>query len=57
MPITPRQDFPAFKITEISPRYVELLVPLSAQGMIPVRLGTNQTFISKLGVVVEGRQE
>lgn len=56
VPITPQQEFPAFKVTEISPRYVDLLVPLSAQGMRPVRLGPNQTFLAKLGVVVEGHQ-
>jgi len=53
-PIGPSQDFTDFKVTDIGPRYVELLVPLSAQGMRPVRLEPNQTFISKSGAVVEG---
>jgi hypothetical protein len=53
-PITPNQELLEFKITDIGPRFVELLVPLSAQGMRPVRLEPNQTFISKSGTVVEG---
>lgn len=53
-PIGPTQDFSSFKITDIGPRYVELVVPLSANGMRPVRLEPNQTFISKSGNVVEG---
>jgi hypothetical protein len=53
-PIGPSQDFQAFTITEIGPSYVELLVPLSAQGMRPVRLAPNQTFIAKSGAIVEG---
>jgi hypothetical protein len=54
-PIGPNQDFQSFQVTEITPRYVELLVPLSVQGMRPVRLEPNQTFISESGIVVEGR--
>jgi hypothetical protein len=54
-PIGPNQDFQAFQVTEISPRYVELLVPLSVQGMRPVRLQPNQTFITSSGVTVEGK--
>ncbi len=54
VPISPDQEFQSFKVTEITPSYVELLVPLSAQGMRPVRLGPNQTFIAKSGVIVEG---
>jgi hypothetical protein len=54
-PISPTQDFQAFQITGISPRHVELLVPLSVQGMRPVRLEPNQTFISESGIIVEGR--
>lgn len=53
-PITPNQDFNEFKVTDIGPRFVELLVQLSAQGMRPVRLEPNQTFITKSGAVVEG---
>jgi len=53
-PIGPRQDFEEFKITDIGPRFVELLVPLSAQGMRPVRLEPNQTFLTRSGTVVEG---
>jgi hypothetical protein len=54
LPIGPKQDFQAFKITNINPNYVELLVPLSAEGMRPVRLSPNQTFIAKSGAVIEG---
>ena len=53
-PIGPNQDFQAFQVTEITPRYVELLVPLSVQGMRPVRLEPNQTFIASSGIIVEG---
>jgi len=52
--IGPDQDFQTFQVTSITPVYVELLVPLSAQGMRPVRLGPNQTFIAKTGDVIEG---
>ena len=41
------QGFQAFQVTEISPTSVELLVPLSAQGVRPVRLQPNQTFVTK----------
>lgn len=54
-PITPNQDFQAFQVTGITPRYVELLVPLSSQGMRPVRLEPNQTFITESGIIVEGK--
>lgn len=54
-PIGPNQDFQAFQVTEINSRYVELLVPLSVQGMRPVRLEPNQTFITESGIVVEGK--
>jgi hypothetical protein len=54
-PIGPDQDFLAFQVTGISPRHVELLVPLSVQGMRPVRLEPNQTFISESGLIVEGK--
>ena len=53
--IGPSQDFQSFQITSIGPSYVELLVPLSAQGMRPVKLGPNQTFIAKSGAVIEGK--
>jgi len=55
VPIGPNQDFQAFQVTQIDANAVQLLVPLSAQGMRPVRLSPNQTFITKTGVVVEGR--
>ncbi len=55
LPVGPNQDFQTFQITEITPRYVELLVPLSVQGMRPVRLEPNQTFIAESGIVIEGR--
>lgn len=54
-PIGPNQDFQVFQVTEITPRHVELLVPLSAQGMRPVRLEPNQTFIAESGIIVEGK--
>ena len=53
--ITPELEFGAFEVTQIGPDFVELLVPLSAQGMRPVRLAPNQTFIAKSGIVVEGQ--
>jgi len=55
VPIVPRQEFGSFEVTGIGPDHVELLVPLSAQGMKPVRLAPNQTFISKSGSIVEGK--
>jgi hypothetical protein len=53
-PIGPNDEFKEFQVTDIGPRHVELLVPLSAQGMRPVRLEPNQTFITTSGTVVEG---
>jgi len=53
-PISPGQDFQEFEIVDIGPRFVELRVPLSAQGMRPVRLEPNQTFVASSGAVVEG---
>ena len=55
VPISPNQDFQSFQVTSITPNSVELLVPLSAAGMRPVKLGPNQTFIAKTGTVIEGR--
>lgn len=55
VPISPNQDFRSFEITNIGPDFVELLVPLSAQGMRPVRLAPNQSFVVSSGAVVEGR--
>ncbi|MGE3474405.1 MAG: hypothetical protein AB7H70_01225 [Rhodospirillaceae bacterium] len=52
--IGPQQELKSFEVTEISPDHVDLLVPLSAQGMRPVRLSPNQTFVTKSGAVVEG---
>ena len=54
VPVGPNEDFQSFQVTEITPRYVQLLVPLSAQGMRPVRLEPNQTFITESGVIIEG---
>jgi hypothetical protein len=53
-PIGPRQDFQEFEVTAIDANSVELVVPLSAQGMRPVRLSPNQTFVAKTGDIVEG---
>jgi hypothetical protein len=55
IPIVPNQDFNSFEVTGIGPDYVELVVPLSAQGMRPVRLSPNQTFVARSGAVIEGR--
>lgn len=53
--IGPRQELQSFEVTDIGPDFVDLLVPLSAQGMKPVRLAPNQTFIARSGAVVEGK--
>jgi len=53
-PVGPRQDFQEFEVTAIDANSVELVVPLSAQGMRPVRLSPNQTFVAKTGDVIEG---
>jgi hypothetical protein len=55
VPVGPDQEFKSFQVTDINSDSVQLLVPLSAQGMRPVRLSPNQTFITKSGTVVEGR--
>jgi hypothetical protein len=55
VPVGPDQDFQSFSVTSVGPNFVELLVPLSAQGMQPVRLSPNQTFIAASGTVVEGK--
>ncbi len=55
VPISPKEELGSFKITDIGPNFVELLVPLSAQGMRPVRLSPNQSFVVKSGAVVEGQ--
>jgi hypothetical protein len=55
VPISPDQDFQSFTVADIGPDFVELLVPLSAQGMAPVKLSPNQTFIVRSGAVVEGQ--
>lgn len=54
VPVGPNQELNSIEVTAITPSYVELLVPLSAQGMRPVRLSPNQSFITKSGVVIEG---
>lgn len=53
-PIAAGQEIKSFEITAVDPTSVELLVPLSAQGMRPIRLSPNQTFVAKSGAVVEG---
>jgi hypothetical protein len=55
VPISPDQDFQSFTVADIGPDFVELLVPLSAQGMAPVKLSPNQTFVVRSGAVVEGQ--
>ncbi len=57
VPIGPGENFQSFTVTDIGPAYVELLVPLSAQGMQPVRLSPNQTFVTDTGTIIEGPWE
>lgn len=57
LPINPGENFRSFQVTDIGPSHVDLLVPLSAQGMRPVRLAPNQTFITSSGTIVEGPWE
>lgn len=55
VPIAAGQEFRSFQISAIGPDFVELLVPLSAQGMRPVRLAPNQSFVTRSGAVIEGK--
>jgi hypothetical protein len=55
VPISANQELGAFEVTDIGPDFVEILVPLSAQGMRPVRLAPNQTFIVRSGAIVDGK--
>jgi hypothetical protein len=55
VPIGPKDDLQDFHIISTSSNAVELLVPLSALGMHPIKLGPNQTFVARSGVVVEGQ--
>lgn len=55
VPIGPKEEFQAFKVTDIGPNFVELVVPFSADGMRPVRIAPNQTFIARTGTTVEGQ--
>ena len=52
--ITPTFQVDTFEVVSIQPSHVELIVPLSAAGVRPVRLEPNQTFIGESGRVVEG---
>jgi len=52
--VTPELQVDTFEVVSIQPDYVELVVPLSAAGVRPVRLEPNQTFIGETGAVVEG---
>ena len=54
-PIGPQQAVDSFEVVSIDPTSVEMIIPLSAAGMRPVRLEPNQTFISQTGVVLEGQ--
>lgn len=54
-PISPGQAIDSFEVVGINSTHVEMIVPLSAAGMRPVRLEPNQTFISQTGVVLEGQ--
>lgn len=55
VPIGPNMEVDSFEVVEISSATVEMIVPLSAAGMRPVRLEPNQTFISQTGVILEGQ--
>lgn len=55
LPIGPGEEVDSFEVVNIDPSHVEMIVPLSATGMRPVRLEPNQTFISQTGLVLEGQ--
>lgn len=55
VPIGPNQEVDSFEIFNIESTHVEMIIPLSATGMRPVRLEPNQTFISQTGVILEGQ--
>ncbi|NKB44854.1 MAG: hypothetical protein GKS03_11315 [Alphaproteobacteria bacterium] len=55
LPISPNQEVDSFEVVGINSAHVEMIVPLSATGMRPVRLEPNQTFISQTGVILEGQ--
>ena len=55
LPIGPGEDVDSFEVVDIDSSHVEMIVPLSATGMRPVRLEPNQTFISQTGLVLEGQ--
>ena len=55
LPIGPNQEVDSFEVVNIDSAHVEMIVPLSATGMRPVRLEPNQTFISQTGVILEGQ--
>ena len=53
--IGPNEEVDSFEVVGINSAHVEMIVPLSATGMRPVRLEPNQTFISQTGVILEGQ--
>lgn len=55
VPIGPNHEVDSFEVFNIDASHVEMIVPLSATGMRPVRLEPNQTFISQTGVILEGQ--
>jgi len=55
VPIGPNHEVDSFEVFNIESTHVEMIVPLSATGMRPVRLEPNQTFISQTGVILEGQ--
>lgn len=55
LPIGPNQEVDSFEVVNIDSAHVEMIVPLSATGMRPVRLEPNQTFISQTGLILEGQ--
>lgn len=55
IPIGPNVEVDSFEVVDIDSSQVEMIIPLSAAGMRPVRLEPNQTFISQTGVILEGQ--
>jgi|GEM_PF-1209438 len=55
LPIGPDEEVDSFEVVDIDSSHVEMIIPLSATGMRPVRLEPNQTFISQTGLVLEGQ--
>ena len=52
--VAPGIRFDTFDVVNVAPDHIEIIVPLSAAGVRPVRIEPNQTFIGDNGRVVEG---